>query len=358
MSSPPIFQESDLPQEALDLTLPELPDVTGRRVCMIIPHSGFRDEELFQVKDNLERSRVRVMIACSSVSAASGMFGSEITPDMLLDHVNPVDFDAIILVGGFGIDRYFKHPQLHRVVQEAYRMERIVAATSTAPAILALAGLLKGRKATTWVGPTNDKYLKILRLSGCKFTGENVEVDWPLITADDSNSMLEFSEVMVEALAEVIRIEAEEVAKDKRVEFKVLPEDQSQTPSEAGPRFKVVEPGPGISPEATPRSHSQATARPANGNGHGNGYGNGNGSGTPIGPASTPTTLPRFVVVEPGPGMDNDAPSKVEQVMAEQTPSPWARPKTQPQPSGPSNPATGRSRIKPDPPQSTAGHFY
>ncbi len=350
MSTPPIFHEAELPEEANGLTVPDLPDVSGRRVCMILPHSGFRDEELFQVKGNLEKSNVRVILACSSMSAATGMFGSEITPDMLLDHVNPVDFDALILVGGFGIDRYFKHPKLHKLVQEAYRLDKIVAAISTAPSILALAGLLKGRKATTWVGPTNDKYLKILRLSGCKFTGESVEVDWPLITADDSDSVLEFSEVMVEALAEMIKIE-KETAETDRVEFKVLPDgQQSQTASEDGPRFKIVEPGPGINPAANPSFRPQVAAHPSNGNGNNNGNG--------VGPASAPTTLPQFIVVEPASGSASGpasaTPTKVEQVMAQQASSQWARP----QPASGSTSAKARPRAKRGSQQSSTGHFY
>lgn len=346
MTTPPLFQESELPTEANGLTVPEPPDVTGRRVCLIIPHTGFRDEELFQIKSHLERSRVKVFVACSSTTMASGMFGSEITPDILLAHVNPVDFDAIILVGGFGIDRYFKHSQLHQVVREAYRLEKIVAAISTASSILALAGLLKGRKATTWVGPTNDKYLKILRLSGCKFTGVSVEVDWPLITADDSDALMEFSEVLVEALAEVIRLEAEEAEQEIQTEQAQAMEEPHQARTDSGgrARFKVVEPGPevgpGAVPEATPHFRSPTTTPTADERG--------------VGPASAPTTLPRFMVLEPGPGVASPTPTRVEQVIAQQPQSSWARPPLNPR----STPVKAHRRVKPNHRRTSAGPFY
>ena len=326
MSHQPLFEVSTLPDEANGLELPEMLDVSGRRVCMIIPQIGFQDEELFQVRTKLEASGVDVHIASSSSTSATGMFGSDITPEMLLDFVNPDDFDAIVLVGGFGIDHYFKHTRLFEMVQRACQLDKVVAALSTASSILSLAGVLKGRKATTWVGPTNDKYRQILRLGGSKFTGESVEIDWPVITSADSESIEEFTEVLMEALSELIRLEEEEEAEAKAEAEAAKAEQQEIIMPEPKPRFEVIETGPGFAlPQTRDNPVAQASNAPTP------------SFNEPVQPDQPATPEATFTVVEPAHSANEPAfqqtsdtifpqpPTRVESVLAAPH-SPWARP--------------------------------
>jgi len=65
-----------------------------------------------------------------------------------------------------------------------------------APAILAKAGILDGKQATSWPGVKAD-----LQSGGAGFTGEDVTIFQNIITADGPDSAKKFGEKIVEALS-------------------------------------------------------------------------------------------------------------------------------------------------------------
>jgi protease I len=79
----------------------------------------------------------------------------------------------------------------------------VLAAICWAPTILAKAGLLKGKKATVWVGP-DAEYAKdtseVLGDFGAEYVGKGCVVDGKVVTADGPATAKEMAQEIVKLL--------------------------------------------------------------------------------------------------------------------------------------------------------------
>ena len=167
----------------------------GKKALMIIASQNFRDEELEKPREILRGKGIKVTIASSSLNIAKGMLGLRIKPDILIENAQVEDYDAIIFVGGTGATEYFNNSIAHQIVQKAYKQNKVLAAICIAPVTLANAGVLSGKKATVWKSER-----KTLEAKGAIFTGNSVEVDGKIITANGPQAAEQFGKAIVEAL--------------------------------------------------------------------------------------------------------------------------------------------------------------
>jgi len=165
------------------------------KALMVIAPEGFRDEELFQPKQILEEAGVDVVVASTTLSAAKGMLGGSIVPDIKIDDVEVNDFDAIIFVGGVGASCYWDDPLAHKIIMEANSLNKVIAAICIAPVTLANSGILKGKKATVWPSEADS-----LKSKGAIYTGNPVEREGNIITASGPTAAKEFGKEIVQAL--------------------------------------------------------------------------------------------------------------------------------------------------------------
>ena len=170
----------------------------NKKVLMIIAPKNFRDEELFDTKEEIEKRGNSVTIASVSKEIATGMLGKTATPELTLEEVKVEDYDAIVFVGGVGSSIYFSDPKAHQIAKEAAEKGKIIAAICIAPSILANAGLLKGKRVTAF--PSEEKNLKE---KGAIYTATSVERDGKIITADGPSSARDFGKKIAEALEEL-----------------------------------------------------------------------------------------------------------------------------------------------------------
>src|SRR3989338_8328935 len=121
-----------------------------KRVLMIIAPSDFRDEELLIPKRFFEDKKIKVTVASTTKEKIKGMLGAVATPEITLENISPQDYDAVIFVGGSGIDKnklYEDKDCLNIAKGFAFR-GKATAAICLGTKILANADLLKSRKAT------------------------------------------------------------------------------------------------------------------------------------------------------------------------------------------------------------------
>lgn len=165
---------------------------------MIIAKKDFRDEELLQPREILEKEGIEVTIASSSLAKSRGMLGTVVKPDIMLDQIKVDDYDIIIFVGGLGASEYFNDPVAHKIAQEAANKGKVLGAICIAPVILANAGVLKGRNATVWSSERGS-----LEAQGAHYTGKPVEVDGMIVSANGPKAAKEFGRAIVRYLKEV-----------------------------------------------------------------------------------------------------------------------------------------------------------
>lgn len=167
----------------------------AKKVLFVIAPENFRDEELLKPKKILESKGFEVEIASIKTGKAIGMLGAEVEVEKVVYDLDPLSYDAIVLVGGIGASVFFSDEKLQEFFKMAYENGKIVAAICISPVTLARAGLLKGRKATVWHGEAEK-----IKEYGAKYTASDVEIDGKIITANGPEAAEKFGEALVKLL--------------------------------------------------------------------------------------------------------------------------------------------------------------
>ena len=164
---------------------------TGSALLIIAP-ANFRDEELAEPRAILVNAGYKVTVASSADGPVKGMLGASVKPDIRLKQVKVDAYDVVVFVGGSGAKAYFDAPAAHRIAREAVLKGKVTGAICLAPAILAKAGVLKGRRATVYAAAA-----KILTAGGAKLQNAPVVVDGRLVTANGPRAAAAFAKALI-----------------------------------------------------------------------------------------------------------------------------------------------------------------
>jgi len=162
-------------------------------VLMVIAPETFRDEEYAHPKEVFERRGARIVTASTRSGTCTGRFGMAAVADMALDDVVATDYDAVVFVGGGGAEVFFDDVTAHALAGQALDAGRVVAAICIAPTILARAGLLTGRRATSFSSQASE-----LREHGVLWTGDTVTTDPPFVTGDGPEAAYAFADAVAD----------------------------------------------------------------------------------------------------------------------------------------------------------------
>lgn len=165
------------------------------RVLLIIAPENFRDEELFEIKKVLESSEIETEVVSSKTGMIKGMLGQTEEVKRTIFEINIADYEAIIFVGGKGASVYFDDPIALAVAEEAVRQNKIIGAICIAPSILANAGILNGKRATSFSSEKSNLVNK-----GSEYTGEKVTLDGKIVTASGPEAAKNFGWKIAELL--------------------------------------------------------------------------------------------------------------------------------------------------------------
>jgi protease I len=124
------------------------------------------------------------------------MLGGKARPDTDVASVKAMDFDAVVFVGGSGATALAGNETVLALARSAYSADKLVAAICIAPLILANAGLLKDRNATSWDGVQND-----LKTQGARVAQSGVMEDGRIITASGPEEARRFADAIARKLA-------------------------------------------------------------------------------------------------------------------------------------------------------------
>ncbi|MCO6442002.1 MAG: DJ-1/PfpI family protein [Nitrococcus mobilis] len=148
---------------------------------------GCEELEAVTVIDLLRRAGIDVVVAGLAEGAVKASRGVVLVPDVTLDAVLEQDFDMIVLPGGAGgAARLEADARLGRLLRRQADTGRYIAAICAAPKVLAAAGLLAGRRATSFPG-----YLDQAEGVNCEMTA--VVVDGRVVTSRGPGTALDFA---------------------------------------------------------------------------------------------------------------------------------------------------------------------
>ena len=158
---------------------------------------GCEELEAVTVIDLLRRANVEVITAALTPEPVTGSRGVILIADTTLDKAAQIDdFDIIILPGGLpGADNLADSPLLARVLKRMAKEGKYIAAICAAPRVLALAGLLEGKRVTAYPGFIDGGHFP-----GLHFTGQAVEVDGKVVTSRGPGTAMDFALTLIELL--------------------------------------------------------------------------------------------------------------------------------------------------------------
>lgn len=173
------------------------PSLKGKNILMVIASNDFRDEEFKEPHSLFLTEGANVVIASTDTSEAKGMLGMKVKPDILIEEVKPLDFDAIVLVGGSGSTELWENEKLHEHLRNAYENKKVIGAICLSPVTLVKAGILKGKSVTCYETP---EVVKIFKENDVGLTGKSVDVIEQIITANGPPAAKEYAEKIIEFL--------------------------------------------------------------------------------------------------------------------------------------------------------------
>lgn len=172
----------------------------NRKIAMIIAFREFQDEEYLISKQTLEMAGAKIVTASTSLGTAIGKMGGEAKVDLTLDELKAGDYNAVLFIGGPGAAKYIDDSQARQIAREVADGAMVLGAICIAPAILARAGVLSGKRATVWSNIMDKSAVKILKEEGVKYQPEPVVIDGKIITANGPASAKKFAEAIIEAV--------------------------------------------------------------------------------------------------------------------------------------------------------------
>ena len=175
-------------------------NLADKKIAIIIAFRDFRDEEYFIPKQVLEEGGAKVITVSTSQGTAIGSLGGDTKVDILLKDLKVSDFDAVVFIGGPGAPKYLDKEESYRVAKETISQNKVLAAICIAPAILAKAGVLEGKRATVWSSSMDKSAIKILEDNKAEYLSELVVVDDNIVTGDGPAAAQKFGEKIVEVL--------------------------------------------------------------------------------------------------------------------------------------------------------------
>jgi protease I len=163
----------------------------------ILAENMYQEMELwvpyYRLREEGAEERV---VGAGGAKSYTSKHGYPVTVDVQAEQVKAVEFDAVIVPGGYAPDMMRRHPAMVALVREASQQGKVVAAICHAGWMLVSAGILKGRKATSFFSIKDD-----LVAAGVDWQDAEVVVDGNLITSRNPNDLPAFCRAIVASLS-------------------------------------------------------------------------------------------------------------------------------------------------------------
>jgi protease I len=171
--------------------------LSGKKIAFLIAPQDFRDEEYFQPKVVLQSQGATVTTSAKGdPEEITGSKGGKARTDALMAEVTPDTYAALVFVGGPGAKVYLRDKEIHKLIQDFQAADKVIGAICYAPAMLAAAGILKGKKVTAF-----SEQKEFILAQGALWSDQPVVVDGAIVTAQSADTAIQFGEELATVLA-------------------------------------------------------------------------------------------------------------------------------------------------------------
>lgn len=178
------------------------------KALIVVSQTDFQPMEYGDTRAEIEQAGIKVDVASFEKVDAIGTDGTVAEVDVTIHEAKPIDYDAIVLIGGPGAGRQLVgNEDVINLVKDFDEGHKIVAAICISPLVLAEAHLLKDRKATVWNGDGEQKE-KIGAMGGT-YLEQDVVVDTRIVTANGPMAAKKFGQTVAKLIKEGVGPEKE-----------------------------------------------------------------------------------------------------------------------------------------------------
>lgn len=174
-------------------------ELNGKKVAILVA-DGFEQVELTKPKEALEKAGAKADVISSKdwVKAWHRTeWGDEFPVSVKLAAASPDDYDALLLPGGvMNPDKLRRDPQALQFVKAFFDAGKPVAAICHGPWTLIDAGVVRGRKLTSFESIQTD-----LKNAGAEWVDQEVVVDNGLVTSRKPDDIPAFNQKIIEEFA-------------------------------------------------------------------------------------------------------------------------------------------------------------
>jgi protease I len=180
-------------------------NLSGKTVAILVA-DGFEQIEFTSPKAALEKAGARTVVVSLKPGKVQGFKhfdkADAFPVDKTVTQVRAEDYDALLLPGGVANpDQLRANPNAVVFVREFFEQHKPVAAICHGPWTLIDAGVVKGRRVTSYHSIKTD-----LINAGAEWSDEEVVVDNGLVTSRCPDDLPAFNAKMVEEIAEGIHV--------------------------------------------------------------------------------------------------------------------------------------------------------
>lgn len=168
---------------------------------------GFEEVEALTVVDYLRRMDIQVdLVSITDDLQVMGAHKIEVRADRLIGDLDRESYSGLVLPGGLpGASNLRDSSQVIELVRDVHAREGLIGAICAGPIVLERAGLIEGRRLTSYPGFEED-------LASADYIGKGVVVDGNIITGRGPAYAVDFSIALVNYLLGEDR--AEELKED------------------------------------------------------------------------------------------------------------------------------------------------
>ena len=168
----------------------------------ILATNGFEESELKSPKEAMEKEGFTVDIVSLESGEikgwSDGNWSNSYKVDKTLNEVKADDYNALVLPGGvINPDLLRREENALNFVRDFFKLKKPVAAICHAPWTLISAGVVKGRKMTSFKSIKDD-----LVNAGANWVDQEVVVDQGFVTSRNPNDLPAFNAKLIEEIKE------------------------------------------------------------------------------------------------------------------------------------------------------------
>jgi protease I len=170
-------------------------ELKGKKIAVLVDNMYQEMEVWYPLFRLREAGATVVTVGAAAGQTYTSKLGYPVKADRSYEEVRAAEFDGVVVPGGFAPDHIRRHAAALQFVRDLDTEGKLVASICHGPWVLCSAGILKGRKATSFFAIKDD-----VVNAGALWEDSEVVVDRNLVTSRKPEDLPAFCREAIRAL--------------------------------------------------------------------------------------------------------------------------------------------------------------